>query len=125
MMFQHGLYQEFARIGAVVEVGAIVAAAALAWLVRGERMRFALTLGSAVVLAAALLVVWMGFTNRANVETARWTAETIPQDWASWRTVWEYSHLTRFFLHWTAFSALLLTAFPLTAFQPVRSGRAA
>ena len=43
---------------------------------------------------------------RAAAETAKWTADTIPSDWADWRRQWEYSHLARFVLHLIGFAAL-------------------
>ena len=107
LTFQHTLYPYFAYVGAPVELGSIVTAAFLSYLVRAQRPAFFFALGAAVCLAIAFFVVWLGFTNPVNAQTARWTAASMPADWASWRSQWEYSHLTRFVLHLTAFGALV------------------
>ena len=108
MTFQHSLYAYFAIIGAPIELGAIITAIVLTFLVRDRRPAFHLTLAGAICLVISF-VVWVVFTNSVNAETARWTAQTIPADWAEWRKQWEYSHATRFALHLIAFGALLLS----------------
>src|SRR4030095_8354778 len=97
--FQHTLYPYFAYVGAPVEIGAIIATAVLPYLVRAHRPAFYLALAGTICLALAFFVVWLGFTNPVNAETAKWTADTIPADWADWRRQWGYSHLARFALH--------------------------
>jgi hypothetical protein len=107
LTFQHTLYPYFAYVGAPVELGSIGAAAFLAYLVRAQRPAFFLALTAVVCLAIAFFVVWLGFTNPVNSQTARWTAASMPADWTSWRRQWEYSHLARFALHLIAFGALV------------------
>lgn len=109
MTFQHTLYLYFAYVGGPVEAGAILVAIVLAVLVRKRRRVFYLVLGGAVCLAVAFLAVWVGFVSPVNAQTATWTAETIPPDWAQWRAQWEYAHATRFVLHLVGFSALVLS----------------
>jgi hypothetical protein len=71
--FQHTLYPYFAYVGAPVEIGAIVTAAVLSYLVRADRPAFYLALAGTICLALAFFVVWLGFTNPVNAETAKWT----------------------------------------------------
>jgi hypothetical protein len=109
LTFQHNLYGAFATAGAPVELGAIATAAILAYLTRRNRRVFFLTAMAALLLMTAFAVVWVGLIRPVNVQTAGWTTETIPADWAEWRAQWEYSHTARFVLHFTAFCALLLS----------------
>jgi hypothetical protein len=109
MTLQQTLYQAFATVGGPIEIGAIIAATVLAFLVRGKRQAFYLTLVAAISLAAAFFVVGLMITNAVNGEVAKWTAESIPSNWMQQRAQWEYSHATRFFLQFIGFSALLLS----------------
>ena len=113
MTFQHTLYPYFAYIGAPIELGSIISTAGLSFLLRGKRPGFYQALIATICLATAFFVVWLGFTNVVNAETAKWTADSIPQDWAEWRRQWEYSHATRFVLHLAGFAGLL---FPVSRF---------
>src|SRR5262245_38352549 len=72
MMFQHTLYPYFAYIGAPVELGAIIVASVLSFLLR-RRPGFYPALIGAASLAVAFFIVWLGFTNPVNGETAKWT----------------------------------------------------
>jgi hypothetical protein len=105
---QHTLYRYFAILGGTVEVGAILAAALLSYRVRGRSRAFRLSVVGAVGLAASF-AVWLGFVNPVNRQTAAWTVDSIPGNWAAWRAQWEYGHAVRFALHLIAFSALTLS----------------
>lgn len=107
ILFQHTLYAFFAYIGAPIELGSIFTAAGLAFLLRGQRPAFYLLSSAALCLAAAF-GVWLGFTNVVNAETGKWTANSLPSDWASWRAQWEYSHAARFVFHLCGFMLLAL-----------------
>jgi membrane associated rhomboid family serine protease len=109
MTLQHNLYVAYGSIGALTEIGAIAAVLVLAVLVRQRTRSLWLTLIAAVCLLVAFGVVWLVFTSVVNAETARWTAATIPPDWARWRTRWEFSHALRFALHLAGFCALTLS----------------
>ncbi len=109
MTFQHTLYLYFAYIGAPIEIGAIVSTAVLSFLVRKHAAAFYLALAATACVAVTFFVVWLGFTNPVNVETAKWTVDSIPPDWAEWRRQWEYSHVTRFGLQLIGFSALVIS----------------
>ena len=113
MTFQHTLYPYFAYAGAPVELGSIISAAGLSYLLRGKRPGVYQALLATAFLATAFFAVWLGFTNVVNAETAKWTADSIPQDWREWRRQWEYSHATRFVLHLTSFALLIFTPIAL------------
>lgn len=103
---QQNLYGTYATIGGFIEIGTIVAAGVLAFLVRSDERVFSLAVLAAASFALAF-AVWLLFTNPANTEVMKWTASTIPADWMKWRMQWEYSHAARFVFHVVAFSALL------------------
>jgi hypothetical protein len=103
-----GIYQEFGRLGAVIEPAAILAAVILTLLVRGRRRAFPFSLAGAVLLALAF-VVWIAFVMPANAELAVWDATGAPADWQRIRNQWEYAHLARFVLQLAGFCALLLS----------------
>jgi len=107
LTFQHNLYAYFAIIGAPIEIGAIITSIALAVMVRKRRPAFHLTTAAAICIAVAFFLVWLVFTREVNEQTARWTAQSIPADWAEWRRQWEYSHAIRFVLHLIALGALV------------------
>ena len=67
-------------------------------MVRKRRPAFHLTTLAAICIAVAFFLVWLVFTREVNEQTARWTAQSIPADWAEWRRQWEYSHAIRFVL---------------------------
>ena len=103
-----GIYQEFGRLGAIIEPAAILAAAILTLQVRGRRLAFRLSLAGAVLLALSF-AVWIAFVMPANAELAVWDATGAPADWQRIRNQWEYAHLARFFLQLGGFCALLLS----------------
>jgi hypothetical protein len=106
---QHTLYQAFGTIpGASVEIGAILSAVVLVFLVRKRRPAFQLTLAGALLLSVAFFVVWIMFVAPVNAEIAKWTVESVPPDWTRWRDQWEYSHATRFVLQLIGFGTLVL-----------------
>ena len=67
----------------------IFANAAVAWLVRDQRLPFKLALAATLILAATL-AVFFAWTYPANQATQNWTV--APPNWADLRTQWEYSH---------------------------------
>lgn len=103
-----GIYQEFGRLGAVIEPAAILAAAILTFLARRRQPAFRYSLAGAVFLAAAF-VVWIAFVMPANAELAVWDATSAPADWQRIRDQWEYAHLARFLLQLAGFCALLIS----------------
>lgn len=91
-------------------VTALVLTLLHAWLTRGERAAFALSLSSFLLLAAGQAVFWT-VTYPENVRTQNWTV--LPADFEASRRAWEYSHAANAGL---AFLALvLITAAALAA----------
>lgn len=94
--------------GAFIEIGAILAAAVLVFLVRRRRPAFWLTLVGAVCLAAGL-GVYFAFIESANVAMRSMVIDAPPADWTRWREQWEYGHAAHFAFHLVGFSALALS----------------
>jgi len=90
--------------------------------VRAHWPAFYLALAGTICLALAFFVVWLGFTNPVNAETAKWTASSIPPDWSRWRSQWEYSHAARFVLHLIGFSALLISLIRTSSLASMHHG---
>jgi hypothetical protein len=105
----NSLYRTFGTApGIAVEIGSILSAAALAFLVRKRRPAFLLTLAGAICLLVAQVIWWI-FIFPVNAEIRMWTAATVPADWTRLRNQWEYTHATRFALQLLGLSALLLS----------------
>src|SRR5438067_9256001 len=88
------LYKYFASVGAVYQIGAIVAAFVLAFALRHRRPVFAWTLSGAVALLAAF-VVWLVVVTPVNSDVAaalQFHPDTVPALWAQLRNRWEYGH---------------------------------
>jgi hypothetical protein len=96
------------NIGAFIEVGSIVAAAVLVFLVRQRRPALWLTLLGAVSLAAGL-AVYFAYVEPANVALKSMALEAPPAGWKDWRVQWELGHAAHFVLHLIGFSALVLS----------------
>jgi hypothetical protein len=108
------------NIGAFIEIGAIFAAVALAFLTRRRRPAFRLTLAGAAFLAAGLMVYFV-FVEPANVAMKAMSLDAPPADWTRWRDQWEYGHIAHFIFHLLGFSALALSViFDVSAAPAIR-----
>jgi membrane associated rhomboid family serine protease len=96
------------NIGASIEIGAIFAAVALAFLTRKRRPAFWLTLAGAAFLAVGLIVYFV-FVEPANVAMKAMSLDAPPAGWTQWRDQWEYGHIAHFIFHLLGFSALALS----------------
>ncbi len=102
------LYALFGSVGAVFEIGAILTAFILAFLVRGRGQTFAWSLGGAVLLLVAF-VSWIVFVADANAELAKWLTNPVPPDWTRTRNQWEYAHAANALIKIVAFSLLVIS----------------
>lgn len=93
------------NVGAFIEIGAILAAAALVFLTRKRRPAFWLTFAGAAFLVAGL-VVYFVFVEPANVAMKAVSLNAPPAGWTQWRDQWEYGHIAHFIFHLLGFSAL-------------------
>lgn len=102
------VYALFGSVGAVFELGAILTAFILMFLVRGRGQTFYWTLGSAVILLAAF-VSWIIFVADANTELAKWLTNPVPLDWTRTRDQWEYAHAVNAFIKIAGLSLLVIS----------------
>jgi hypothetical protein len=109
----HTLYRYFGIVGAVIEVGAVVAA--VVWAIGLARSptwptsarRWGMAGAACLVLAHALF--WL-LVNPVNRAFAVWTPSAVPADWTRLRDQWEFTHAARCGLLLLGFSALLASA---------------
>ncbi len=98
----------FGTIGAFFEVGAVVTAVVLVFLVRQRRPAFGWTLLGAFCLIASHLAFWI-WVAPVNATMAPLTPETLPADWMRLRDRWEYTHAARAILQIMALAALVFS----------------
>ena len=97
----------FGTIGAFFEVGAVVTAVVLAFLVR-RRPAFGWTLLGALCLVVAHAAFWI-WVAPVNATMSPLTPETLPADWMRLRNQWEYTHAARAVLQIVALGALVFS----------------
>jgi hypothetical protein len=108
---QTSLYQWFGTIGPVLEIGALIAIAILAYRLRGRGPVFTRTAISASMIALAL-ITWALVVLPANGHINQWQVDIFPPDWTRWRDQWQFGQAGIFFLHLIGFSSLLLSVIP-------------
>lgn len=100
------LYWGFGTIGAVVDVGAVIAAVVLAFVMRGRPgFRWALLGAAALVVAHVSWWIWVAPVNQAM---RLLPLENPPAEWVRLRDQWEYTHLARFFAQLVGFGFQLM-----------------
>lgn len=124
LILLHTLYPPaFGTIGASFEVGAVVTAVVLAFLVRHRWPAFGWTLLGAVCLVATHTAFWV-WVAPVNATMAPLTPETLPADWMRLRDQWEYTHAARAVLQIIALGSLvfsILVETPTTASRDQRA----
>lgn len=103
-----GVYALFGSVGAVFELGAILTAFLVAFLVRKRGKIFYWTLGGAILLLIAF-ISWIIFVASANAELARWLTAPVPANWAETRNQWEYAHAVNAVIKIFGMSALVIS----------------
>jgi hypothetical protein len=102
------LYRLFGSVGAVIQIGAILAAVTLTFLVRGQP-GFRLTLLGTLGLVLSL-VLWGALVAPVNAEWLRVmesAPESIPEAYLRLRPRWEYGHVAAFAAWLTGFGLLV------------------
>ncbi|MEP0902924.1 hypothetical protein [Nodosilinea sp. FACHB-13] len=102
------VYRLFGSVGAGFEMGAILAAIALAFWVRRRGAVFYWTLGGAVLLGLAF-VGWLLFVLPMNTEFSTWLTKPVPADWTRYRNQWEYAHAAIALIKTLSLSCLLVS----------------
>jgi hypothetical protein len=98
----------FGSVGAFFEVGAMVAALVLAFLVRHRQPALRWTIVALLCMMVAHAVFWVAISP-VNAALGPLTPETLPADWSALRDRWEYSHGVRAVLQVIALGVLLVS----------------
>lgn len=118
------LYRDYATLGAVAELGAILAAWALVvalWRRRQPGRRWALA--GALLVSFAFFGLWIGMIAPTNAVLATWTPATVPADWTRWRDSWELWHAVIAAVKALAFMTLAMGALSREHMTPSSVGR--
>lgn len=105
------LYRYFAVVGGIYQVGAILAAAVLTFVVRRNRRMLRWSLAGAVGLGLAF-GIWLTVVMPVNreIEAAlSATPEAVPGLWMTLRERWEYGHAAGFVAQLVGFCALVIS----------------
>jgi hypothetical protein len=113
------LYPYFGSVGAVIQIGAILAAIVLTFLVRGHPA-FRLTLLGTLGLLLSL-VLWAALVAPVNagwLHVIQTAPESVPAAYLRLRPRWEYGHLAAFVAWLTGFSLLLASVLTTVPKRP-------
>ena len=114
------LYRYFAIVGGVYQVGSIVLAAVLTFLVRKRRPSFGWTLTGAgcLLLAFGIWLAVVAPVNSQVAEAVRSAPESVPAIWMRLRNQWEYGHAAGFIVQLVGLCALVLSVLVETPQYP-------
>lgn len=105
---QGGFFGLSGPLGVLLQIVALIALILLAALVRSHGASgFVLTVAAVVFYAIGLLVWWI-LVYPVNVELAKWVNGPVPDDWASWRALWEWGEAANGLAQLVGFAALAL-----------------
>lgn len=107
LQVQHTFYGGFAIVGGITEVGGLILAVILLFLLRKQRVNFILTLVAALCFAGTLVVFALG-NQPINVQVSSWTPQTLPANWRQARDAWDAFHAISSALATLAFITLLI-----------------
>jgi hypothetical protein len=108
LSLQQTLYPMFGRVSGFCEIGAVIASLVLVVAVRKRPKAFPWALIGALSLIVTHAIFWI-WVAPVNAATAPLTPETLPADWTSLRTQWEFAHASRAVLQIIALGALVVS----------------
>jgi len=114
------LYRYFAIVGGVYQVGSIVMAAVLTFLVRKRLPSFGWTLTGAgcLLLAFGIWLTAVAPVNSQVAEAFRSAPESVPAVWMRLRNQWEYGHAAGGIVQLVGLCALVLSVLIETPHSP-------
>jgi hypothetical protein len=119
------LYLYFAIVGGVYQIGSVVLAWVLVFLVRQRRASVRWTLFGASCLLLAF-GVWLAVVAPVNAQVSelfRSTPQSVPAFWTQSRGRWEYGHAAGFFVQLFGFSALVISVLVETSKDPSQTAQ--
>ncbi|MBV8993687.1 MAG: hypothetical protein JO287_08290 [Pseudonocardiales bacterium] len=112
LRLNNSLYAWFGPpVGAAIQIGALAATGAMAWMVRHQRSAVPLT-GAAFALQLVALANYFARVEPVNVRFRALSPGQVPSDFMALRAQWEYGHALDFGLFAAAF-VLLVSALPV------------
>ena len=118
------LYRYFAYVGAVYQIGAILAALGLAYSMRGHHFAFKWAAAGALCLVLAF-VAWLAIVAPVNGQIAdalRDAPDSVPALWMELRARWEGGHALGFVLQLLGLAALIWSVLPEPSARSVNYG---
>lgn len=116
LQIQQTFYLGYAIVGAIAEVGGLLASFGIVATERRERVSTFWPVISAIGFAGMLGTYWL--RNRPlNDRIASWSAQALPADWSVVRDRWDMAHSISTIFAAVAFGSLL------TGFMAMRGGR--
>ena len=104
---QGGTYALSGPLGVLLQVVTIVALIVLALLLRRHGAGgLAFTIAAAAMFAIGLLIWWV-LVYPVNVELAKWVNGPVPDNWAEWRSLWEWGQAANGLAQLFGFAALI------------------
>jgi hypothetical protein len=104
---QGGTYALSGPLGVLLQVATIIALIVLALLLRRHGAAgFAFTAAAAAMFAIGLLIWWV-LVYPVNVELAKWVNGPVPDNWAEWRSSWEWGQAANGLAQLFGFAALI------------------
>jgi hypothetical protein len=104
---QGGTYALSGPLGVLLQVVTIIALLVLALLLRSHGAGgLAFTIAAAVMFAIGLLIWWV-LVYPVNVELAKWVNGPVPDNWADWRSLWEWGQAANGLAQLFGFAALI------------------
>lgn len=115
------MYWQFGREGPgpFIELGALVSAVVLVFLVHARRPAFVLSLTAVMCLVVAF-ATWWAIIYPVNLEMLSWAPEQLPANWTHFRDQWEYAHGVRAILQFISLIALLISLIAEVPVDPHR-----
>ena len=86
------LYRDYALLGAVTEIGAIVLAWMLVLACRRVPAARSWAIAGALLFSFAFFGLWLGQVAPINQVFAGWSPDAMPPDWQAYRDRWELWH---------------------------------
>jgi len=104
---QGGAYALSGPLGVLLQVTTIIALIVLALLLRRHGAGgLAFTIAAAVMFAIGLLIWWV-LVYPVNVELAKWVNGPVPDNWADWRSLWEWGQAANGLAQLMGFATLI------------------
>src|SRR5262245_17256534 len=104
---QGGTYALSGPLGVLLQVATIIALIVLALLMRRRGASgLSFTIAAAAMFAIGLLIWWV-LVYPVNVELAKWVNGPVPDNWAEWRSSWEWGQAANGLAQLAGFAALI------------------